>query len=246
MSEHLPYFFTEPARIGDTEIVLEGADAHHLQVRRARAGDHVQIGDGRGSIYQARLQTLTPTQVKARILGVRHFPKPDPEVTVFQGLAKGSKIGWVVAKLVELGVDEVVIFVSGRSVPLWDEQKSAVMLARWQRIALAASKQSLRPWLPGLRGPVGQEEAALAVSGLGRAVVGDPTAEASLRRALEAESSSGVGLIVGPEGGLGAGEIARFQSAGAIPASMGSSILRTETAGFALACATMFHLGRFG
>jgi 16S rRNA (uracil1498-N3)-methyltransferase len=78
------------------------------------------------------------------------------------------------------------------------------------------------------------------------ALVAAPEAELGLREAIEGEPPAEVLLVVGPEGGLADDEVDAFVDAGATAVDLGSQILRTETAGLALAAAVMFHFGRFG
>lgn len=249
-SEHLefhrPFFFTDPALISEIGLELTGTDAHHLAVRRARIGDHITVGDGAGRILQARIESVSSTAVSAVILSAEQLPAHRPQVTVLQGLAKGSKVDWAIEKMVELGVDRVAIFASGRSVPLWDEAKNRAALERWHRVAHAAAKQSRRAWQPVIEGPLTSAQAQSMVGAASRALVGDPEAAMSLKQALLADPGDEVVLIVGPEGGLEAAEIAAFGAAGAIAVGMGSQILRTETAGMAMAAIVMFQAGRFG
>ena len=241
-----PYFFADPASIFENRLTLSGADARHLAVRRARPGEIVHVGDGSGTIFEARLESIEENEVTASILSARQVPAPSPGVTVLQGLAKGTKVDWAVEKLVELGVDRVAVFTSGRSVPVWDRAKSEAAAKRWQRIALAAAKQSRRAWLPEVLGPLKTQGAVQLVKRAPMALVAAPEAELGLREAIEGEPPAEVLLVVGPEGGLADHEVDVFVDAGATAVDLGSQILRTETAGLALAAAVMFHFGRFG
>ncbi|MEX2552597.1 MAG: RsmE family RNA methyltransferase [Actinomycetota bacterium] len=241
-----PYFFADPASISENRLTLSGADARHLAVRRARPGEIVHVGDGAGTIFEARLESIEANEVAASILSARQVQAPSPGVTVLQGLAKGTKVDWVVEKLVELGVDRVAVFTSGRSVPVWDRAKAEAAAQRWQRIALAAAKQSRRAWLPEVPGPLTTQEAVQLVERASMALVAAPKAELRLRQAIDGEPPTEVLLVVGPEGGLADHEVDAFVGAGATAVDLGSQILRTETAGLALAAAVMFHFGRFG
>lgn len=275
---HDPYFFTdEPLEppgpfCGGQPIVLHGGDAHHLTVvRRARAGDRVCVSDGAGTIVEGRVTVLSPAAVEVERLTERRLPKPAPAVRVFQALAKGAKVDLVVTKLVELGVDEVVVFTSGRSVPRWDPPKRRQMAGRWAVIAREAAKQSRRAWLPRVEGPVTAADAALMVEGLqghGLALLADESSATPLRAVLSTSQAAlgaalpdqknevahrvrsvaedAVAVIVGPEGGLTGGERAAFVSAGAVAFSLGPQILRTETAALAAAVLVLHHAGRLG
>ena len=260
---HDPYFFTDeplgppgPSG-GGRRIVLRGGDAHHLTVvRRARAGDRVCVSDGAGTIVEGRVALLSPVAVEVERLDEQRLPKPSPAVRVFQALAKGAKIDLVVQKLVELGVDEVVVFASGRSVPRWDPPKRGQMAGRWATIAREAAKQSRRAWLPRVVGPVAAAEAALMVRGLqgrGLALLADEASTTRLSAVLRAPEAAFAAtlhdefaVIVGPEGGLTGGEHAAFTLAGAVAFSLGPQILRTETAALAAAALVLHHAGRLG
>jgi 16S rRNA (uracil1498-N3)-methyltransferase len=241
-----PYFYADPSSISENRLTLNGADARHLAVRRARPGEIIHVGDGLGTIFEARLESIEADQVGASILSAQQYPPPRPRVTVLQGLAKGTKVDWVVEKLVELGVDRVAVFTSGRSVPVWDQAKSEAVAQRWQRIARAAAKQSRRAWLPEITGPLSSSDALRLTAGAPMVLVADPRAVRGLKEVLQGDPPGEVLLVVGPEGGLAEPEVDAFVDAGAIAVDLGSQILRTETAGLALASAVMFHFGRFG
>lgn len=244
---HAPFFFTEPELISASEAVLQGDDARHLAtVRRARAGDIIRIGDGEGLVLEARLVSVGASEVTAEVEREERFERESPVVTVLQGLAKGSKLEVAVQKLVELGVDEIVIFVSGRSVPRHDERSAQKALNRWRSVAREAAKQSRRPWLPSVRGPLDLASAASVMEQSELRLVADPDSSRSLRSALPAGEVRSAALVVGPEGGLAAHEIEKFVRKGAISVQLGPRILRTETASLALAAAVMFHGGRLG
>ena len=106
MSGHAPFFFAEPAGLEADRLTIEGEDARHLAVvRRASTGDLIRISDGRGTIADARLTSVTPAAVGAEVLTRTVTPAPSPHVEVHQGLAKGDKVDGVIRHLVEMGVD---------------------------------------------------------------------------------------------------------------------------------------------
>ncbi len=245
-TDHHGHFFTDPTLFTETTVYLRGTDAHHLKVRRARQGDKIHVGDGAGRMAEAIIFTSTGAEVTATINEVTVVPPPATRLVVFQGLAKSGKVDWVVEKLVELGVDEIVVFAAGRSVPKWDHAKADSVRLRWERVAHAASKQSERAWLPQVTGPLDREALLERVKAMPAVLVADPDADRSLRAALmDLADVPEVGIVVGPESGLSRDEIAQLIDAGAVPVSLGAQILRTETAGLALSAVIMFHLERF-
>lgn len=244
---HHGLFFLPPSDIDEQRLVLEGADAHHLQVRRARPGDRIQVSDGAGRVAGAVIEQMSSDRVVAAASDVEYTDAPLTRLVVFQGLAKSGRVDWAVEKMVELGVDEVAVFAAGRSVPRWSEDKAAVMRQRWERVALAASKQSRRARLPVVSGPWTPEVLQERVRSLNAVLVADPTAPADLRGHLKRIGRvETLGLVIGPEGGLEPAEIQGLVHAGAHPVGLGSQVLRTETAGLALAAVVLHHLGRLG
>lgn len=245
-AEHVPYFFVDPELVTAERVEITGPDARHLSVRRAAPGDLIRVSDGAGAVVEARIDEAGSDRVSAVVLHRHVEEPPQTALTVFQGLAKGAKVDRVVEKLVELGVDEVVVFAAGRSVPVWDEAKRAAVLGRWRRVAVAASKQSHRSRIPPVRGPITRDQAVEKVGHLGLALVGDPQSPDRLRDCLPDEPVGRMGLVVGPEGGLDGGEVQQFRDAGARPVALGPQVLRTETAGLAMSAVVLFHLGRLG
>jgi len=252
MSGHAPFFFAEPAVLAAAHLTIEGEDARHLAVvRRASPGDLVRISDGRGTIADARLTSVTPAAVGAEVLERTVTPAPSPRVEVHQGLAKGDKVDGVIRHLVEMGVDGIVVFEAGRSVARWDGARQAAAGRRWATIAREAAKQSHRAWLPVLAGPLPETEAAGAAAGGGLGLVAHPAAGSRLRAVLADRAAAPGGLesvwvVVGPEGGLSEDEVATFTAAGAVPVSLGPQILRTETASVVAAALVLHHFGRLG
>lgn len=168
-----------------------------------------------------------------------------PDVVVYQGTARSSKVATVVERLAELGVAETYAFQSSRSVARWDEQKVKRLDERWATIARSAAKQSRNPF-------VMETKAGLDFSDLVARIGREPLAaclweEASLplRTALMSPAER-VALVVGPEGGLERAEAEALADAGAQLVSLGPRILRTENAAFAATSALLFHYGLIG
>jgi 16S rRNA (uracil1498-N3)-methyltransferase len=202
------------------------------------------VSDGAGRTLQARIETIDVDEITASVLDASYVPPPSTKVAVAQGVAKGAKVDWVVTKLVELGVDEIIVFQAGRSIPRWGESKRAQLRERYSMLAYAAAKQSRRAWLPEIVGPVDIPAVLELCHGPKVCLVADPHADLSLSRGLPSQPPEELMLVVGPEGGLEPQEIAEFVRAGATPVRLGPQILRTETAGLVLASIALYHLGR--
>ena len=236
-----PHFFLAPADLGGDRAVLRGDEARHLAVvLRARPGDPVSLADGAGVVCQARVERAGD-EVILRIVERFVEDAPSPLLTVVHALPKGRKLDEVVQRLTELGVDRIVPVHSRRSQVRLDGSRAARAVERWRAVALAAAKQSRRARLPEVAA-VGEWATAFA-HGTGGVVLWEE-ATTPLSVALGEPASAGtVVLGVGPEGGLTAGEV---EATGLPAASLGPTVLRTETAALVAATVVLHRLGRVG
>ncbi|HUH06301.1 MAG TPA: RsmE family RNA methyltransferase [Egibacteraceae bacterium] len=235
-----PHFFCDPTDIDGSSAILRGDEARHLTaVLRARTGDPVSLADGRGVMYQARVRAPG----REAVLDVlSHFeqPPPEPKLTVVHALPKARKLDEVVRRLTELGVDAIIPVHSQRSQVRLDGDRAAKAVSRWRGVGLAAAKQSRRSRLPQIR-DIGEWHTVLA-SEPGALILWEHATQ-GIVSALQARHETGgdVTLAIGPEGGLAADEVAGLPCA-----SLGATILRTETASIAAAAIALAHLGRIG
>lgn len=248
-----PHFFVDPTDIHGDRAVLRGDEARHLAVvLRASSGDAVSLSDGAGCCWQARVVRSSGTEVTLRLTDRRHATRPCPRLTVVHALPKGRKLDGVVQRLVEIGVDRLVPVHSTRSEVRLEAERAAKAVARWRSVALAAAKQSRRTWLLEVR-EIGEWPAAFA--GRTTGVVLWEEATTPLREVCPLYGGvGGVGLSpladadelvlgIGPEGGLDAEEVA---ATGLPAASLGPTVLRTETAALVAASIVLHRLGRLG
>lgn len=238
-----PHFFVDAADVADSTAVLRGDDAHHLvRVLRARPGDDVSLADGTGRLYEARLADTRGDAVELTLESRYEVPPPRPRLTVVHALPKGRKLDDVVQRLSEVGVDRLVPVHSRRSEVRLSGAKVDKALGRWRAVALAAGKQSRRARLLEVT-PVGEWMSAL--SDVDAGVVLWEDAQTGLREQMRAVGDTDpaeVTLAVGPEGGLTDEEAA----GGLLAASLGPTVLRTETAALVAATLALAELGRLG
>jgi 16S rRNA (uracil1498-N3)-methyltransferase len=177
-----------------------------------------------------------------RVTARRTAPEPDPRLVVVQALPKGDRADLAVELLTELGVDEIVPWSASRSVAQWSGERGTRALAKWRRTAAEAAKQSRRARVPVV--------AELATTGRVAARVADAAAGLVLHEAAD-EALTALALpdhgevivIVGPEGGVSADELAAFGAARAV--RLGEPVLRTSTAGAAAVAVLSARLGRW-
>jgi 16S rRNA (uracil1498-N3)-methyltransferase len=226
----------------DDVAVLQGAEGRHAaRVRRIGVGEAVLISDGRGGVAECVVESVAGERLTARVRHRRLVPEPDPRVAVVQALPKGDRAELAVELLTELGADEIVPWASARSIVQWTGDRGAKALAKWQRTAAEAAKQSRRARIPVIA-PLASTADVAARLEHGRGFVlheaaGEPLTDAALP--LHGE----IVLVVGPEGGLSDAELTAFAKARAV--RLGEPVLRTSTAGAAALAALSVRLGRW-
>jgi 16S rRNA (uracil1498-N3)-methyltransferase len=224
--------FIEALHAGLVEPAAE--EAHHLlRVLRARPGDGVQLFDGRGNEVSAVVEDHSGSRVTLRTTGpVVVVPRQVPELVLIQALAKGDRMDWLIEKVTELGADTIRPVVTERVITrLRDGAAAGRRLERYQRVALAATRQCGRAWMPEVVRP-GVLEDAVHAAGCDVLFVGALTGnpEPLAAAAGRAAGARRVGLVIGPEGDLTPGELQACLEAGAVPVTFGPRILRVETA----------------
>lgn len=231
------------AQPGDA-VALTGAEAHHAAaVRRVRAGEEVTVGDGRGAWLSGLVETAAAREVIVRITSRDDVPAPRPRLVLAQALAKGDRDELAVQAATELGVDEIVPWQAARSVSRWDAAKEQKGRQRWAGIVREAAKQAHRAWVPDVA-PLHSTKTLAARAGASVVLVLEPSASIALSSA-ELSRERDIVLVVGPEGGIAPEELEIFESAGARLVRLGSTVLRTSTAGPAALAVVSTAVGRW-
>lgn len=198
-------------------ISLDDDTEHHLRkVLRLRAGEPVGVTDGEGrwclavSVPEGNTLRLEVTSA------IVTEPAPSRPIAIAAAIPKGDRLDWMVQKVTELGVDRLVLLHADRSVVRWTPDRVERNLARLQRIADEALRQSRRVVRLTIDAPT------TAVDVLGAFAMAEPGG-----RALTVGDTA---VAVGPEGGWSDAEL----SAGGDRIGLGATILRTETAAVAV------------
>ncbi len=215
-------FFVDEVHSGKAEI--EGEEARHLtRVLRVEPGQRYEISDNR-SVYLAEIEMARKEHVVFRTIEKLPLPEPMADVTLLAALIKFDHFEWMIEKATELGVQKIIPVEATRT-ERGLMQAAEKRVERWRRIALEASQQSRRAFLPEIAEParfsaiveggglVLDEAGCVPLAGMGRV--------------------EGARVLVGPEGGWTDEERARFLEAGWKGISLGPLILRAETAALA-------------
>lgn len=245
-------FFVAPEAVQGDTVLFDGQLAHHMgKVLRLAAGQQVTVCTGDGAAYVVELEQFSKTAVSGRILErLEDQQETAVQVVLYQGMPKGDKLELIIQKCTELGVSAVIPVETSRSVARLDGGKAAKKAERWQKIALEASQQSKRVQAPTI-GPYLQWKPFLQQlqqdDGL-TVVFWEDEQTQGLRQLLEQlpQTPQRVNLVVGPEGGLSAEEVAQLRQAGAVSASLGKRILRTETAAMVGVGLVLYQFAQLG
>jgi 16S rRNA (uracil1498-N3)-methyltransferase len=207
---------------------LEPAEAHYVaRVCRARAGERVEATDGRGARAALRLVEVHD-RVTAEVESVVHEAAARRS-WVLCGAPEGERADWLVEKLAELGVERFVPVDCARG--RW--KGGAGRRSRWQRLAVAALRQSRRLHLLAVEEPVSLGEALSALPAGGSRWLADVRGTA-VGSTPGGSGDLAIGLV-GPSGGLDDGEREAAAAAGFRPVRLADARLRTETAALAWA-----------
>jgi 16S rRNA (uracil1498-N3)-methyltransferase len=233
-------------------LPLAPADLHHaVRVLRLRAGEHIEIAEPGGDVLCAEVVSAEDAGLFVALLGpVGEGSQLLPRVTLFQGVAKGDKMDDIVRQAVEVGAEAIVPVLTSRTVVRLDADKRVSRQERWQRIAKSAAEQAKRAVVPAVSEPVSLAEAIELLTSYDRVVVlweesrGIGLAEAL--SPLRGQAGARVALVVGPEGGMSAEEVDALAARGAIVASLGPTVMRTQTAAVVSLALAMAALGGMG
>ena len=235
-------FFVESDAIQRNTATITGEDVAHItRVLRLKAGDEIRICDGQGREYAARLTMLQKQEVQAALLEqVAIHTEPAHTVTLYQGLPKTGKMEVIIQKCVELGISAIVPLVTERCVvkPGADFEKKRV---RYQRVAYEAAKQSGRGIIPAVRPLITFTQLPYGAHDLVLHAYEEEHAR-TLKQALQGAKARDIAILIGPEGGFTKEEVELSMHSGAKTVTLGSRILRTETAGMAMLAMTLYEL----
>ena len=219
---------------------------HCVRVLRHRAGDEIDVIDGLGTLYHCALVDDSPKGASARILSsVPGFGGHPYHLTIGCCPTKNNdRFEWFVEKATEVGVDRIVPLIGDRS------ERRVYKTERAGRIALSATKQSLKARIPEISEPLsvkdflhtsvmpGSDRASLLL--IAYCFEDESVPRRSIKDVLEAFDGTDVTVLIGPEGDFSPEEARLAVAQGYIPVHLGSSRLRTETA--AVTAATAVYL----
>jgi 16S rRNA (uracil1498-N3)-methyltransferase len=231
------FYVTGEQRVGG-EVRFNPSQGRQLtRVLRMGVGSRVLTFTGTGQEWEVEIVSTSPREVVARIVAERSAPRESPlRIVLVQGLLKGAKMDYVIQKVTEMGVAEVIFLSTSRTVG-----QGFGRVDRWGRIAIEAAEQSGRLTIPKLTGPYPLGEYVAGPGDSMKLVLWEGEQVGSFAALLDRVPPPGeVEVLVGPEGGLEADEVALLKRTGFVPVSLGPRTLRAETAAVA-AIAVLQH-----
>ena len=236
-------FFVEGTHDAGDTVEIADSDAHKIvRVLRLASGEAVEIVDSAARVFAGRL-TIEGNVVRATLADAgRALPEPSLVVDVAQAIPKGQKMDFVIEKLTELGAAAVLPFQSERTVA---RDVGAAKLDRWRRLAKTAAAQSGRDHIPIIEEPQTFADIVNRFPRYDCVLVPwealDPQPLAAVLPHVLCGKKRAL-IVIGPEGGFSHAEARAAEEAGAHLISLGTRILRTETAALALIAIVLLYV----
>ena len=238
-------FYAPPAAFAPDEksVTLSEEETRHARdVLRRQSGDEIYVFDGAGREFHCVVKTIMRDSAELSVIAEVAPTRPESplNLTLAIVLLKREKFDLVIQKATELGVTRIVPLDSERAdLRLRDSEDVHNRITRWRRIAREAAKQSGRAYVPEVAAPltfnfllmmsaVSEKSDSTSVTRLMFSERGGKSLVEATNSLVERPSV--IAALVGPEGGWTDSELNLFQKAGWIAASLGTTILRTETA----------------
>jgi 16S rRNA (uracil1498-N3)-methyltransferase len=203
--------------------------------------------DGRGARYQALIDAVGAREVRVLLEKTLPTPPPSPvNIVLCQAFLKSRPMDYIVQKTSELGVDCIIPFSSKRTVVRLEGDRMRNKIRHWREIAKGAAKQSGRETPAKIESPLPFHELAAQwkeEKGL-KVILWEGERKRDLKKMLTSSSSQRkVVALIGPEGGFERDEIEAAQKAGFVPVSLGSRVLRSETASVTVVALIQYEHG---
>ncbi|MFA6262184.1 MAG: RsmE family RNA methyltransferase [Bacteroidia bacterium] len=217
------------------ELILDEEESKHcIKVLRLREGDIIQLIDGKGQVADARIEDAHPKKCRLQITS-RTFVETKRNYKLHIALAptkNAERLEWFVEKAVECGIDKITFIETQHG------ERGRVNMERCHKIAVSAMKQSHQSWLPVLQSPLPLMDWIREAKGTRLMAACVAEANTDITRFLLPSTDAFYSIAIGPEGDFNSEEIISAQQAGFKLVTLGSSILRAETAALYACMAT--------
>ncbi len=222
---------------------IKGQDAKHAsRVLRLKKGDIIEISNGQGKDFSARIFFVSVERIDLDIIEELTLITESPiDITLCSGMLKDNKMDFVIKHVTQLGITKWIPFFSERSIPSPDAKRMEKRGERWKTIAGESLKQCRRSRLPEIHPPINFEILLTLPESSDLKLAFWEKASTKLAAVKGEETVSHVFILIGPEGGFSETEIDLAEQKGFISCSLGPRILRAETASISI-CTLIQHL----
>jgi 16S rRNA (uracil1498-N3)-methyltransferase len=227
-------FYIPPSQWDATALVLSEHEARHCtQVMRHREGDEIIVFNGRGEIARARISAAGKNEVRLECLELQIQPEALCRITLAAALIKAERWEWLVEKATELGASEIQPIITERCVVRLGADEVAKKLEKWNRLMIETCKQCGRAWAPQLHLPRKLDSVLSGAKRHDLSLIASLAGSArSIPQVLAGYTSAAphVLILIGPEGDFSPAEYDMAAHSGLVPVTLGSQVLRAETA----------------
>lgn len=242
----MPRFFIE--NVSGDFITISGDEANHIiKSLRMKVGENVTVCGGQGIDFICEIAEISDGCVQLKVTDkVPTDSEPSVKITLYQGYPKGDKLELIIEKSIELGVTEIVPVLMRRSVSRPDAKSAAKKHERHQKQALSAAKQCGRGIIPQVSEMINFNQMVTRLAKHQAVIFFYECGGESLSSVIgkiATDNLSDIAIVIGPEGGFDLSEAEALKNSGAVTATLGKRILRTETAPIAAIAAIMYATG---
>lgn len=227
-------FFIRKENIINKNAIITGEDVNHISnVLRKKENDRLTLCDGEGKDYLVTIESMDKKAISTKIVYEENsVGELDIDIVVYQGIPKFTKMELIIQKCIELGASSIVPVICERTIVRFNSAKDeAKKVERWQKISEESAKQSGRGRIPVINKPMIFEKALIDAKPKDLVLIPYELEKGiGLKQVLKREKPNSIGIFIGPEGGFDNNEIQLAINNKANIVTLGSRILRTETA----------------
>ena len=239
-------FHISPGSIIEGSVILDKKEGHHaLSVLRVEAGEVVELLDGRGGVYQGIVASTEKGRVKVSVRekSSRH-PQNGPQITLAVSVIKPERMEYLIEKSCELGVHAVLPLITERTVVRLSPERWRGKIQRWQKIAQESCKQCGQSRTPEIQNVEKFDKVIRTFLAYDLCLI--PTLAVPVKPLYQTLSTypkaRSIMILIGPEGDFSKNEAQMALSAGAQAVTLGSLVMRSETAVvFSLSVVNFFY-----
>ena len=236
--------FYVPFHAGLKNLWIDSSESHHIiHVKRLKIGDSIIVFNGTGDEFEAEIEDIEDNRVNVRINQQKTISKENiVEIDIAFAIPKGKRSHLLIQKCTELGVHKLIPINYARSVVKLKDDCS-VKIEKWQKIAIEASKQCGRNTITEIGNVVDFDNILNTSDSYDLPLFACSQSDSdNLKNTLqEHPKPNNILSFIGPEGGFTSHEIEMAKRAGCKSVSLGSQILRIETAAIAVSAILSYH-----